>query len=169
MMFLALGVDELVVGHACAGRWRSPPGRPGSPHQTRHPEQRITAEHLGVEEIVVDAAVDHIHGFQTTGAAHPDPIVFADQIAALHQLDAHLLGQVAVLEVGAVEHPGSEHHHGGGIGPGSQFPQSLKQLGGVVVDRLNGAARKEAGEHALHDTPVLQEVGHFGGTAGVVL
>ena len=165
-----IGVDELVIGHTAARGVGDghPAGRIGR-HQAPHPQHRITAEHGRIEEVVVDAPVNHIHRFEAGGTAHPDPVALADQITPFHQLDAHLLGQVAVLEVGAVEHPRRQQHHLGLVGPGGQLPQGLEQMGGIVVDRLDGATGEQAREHALHHAPVLEEIGHPRRAAQVVL
>ena len=49
---------------------------------------------------------------ETVDGAHVDAVVVDDdEIAALDQLDAHLLGQEGVLEVGRVVDTGGEHHH----------------------------------------------------------
>jgi hypothetical protein len=43
--------------------------------------------------------------------AHVDDAVVDEEVLALDQLDAHLLGEEGVLEVGAVERAGREQHH----------------------------------------------------------
>ena len=156
-----IGVDELVVGHAGArGIGDRHPSGAHHIDQARYAEHRIAAEHLGVEEVVIDAAVDHVHGFPACRAAHPDATVFTDQIAALHQGNSHLLGEVAVLEIGAVEHARGEQHHPGCITPGGEILQGAQQMGWIVVNRLHRASGKQAREQPLHHPPVLEKVGH---------
>ena len=156
-----VGVDQLVVGDAGArGVGDGDPSLPQHIDQARHPQHRVFAEHGGIKKIIVDAAVDHIHGFQAIGAAHPHPAAFAHQIAPLHQVNAHFLGQVAVFEIGAVEHPGRQDRHAGGVTPGRQVLKGAQQMGGIVVDWLNGTAFEQAREQSLHHPTVLEEVGH---------
>jgi hypothetical protein len=102
-----VGVDDLVVGH---------PGADGVGHgdvagavgadQTRHAQDRIGPEDGRIEEVVVDAPVDHVHRHQAGGRAHEDPGVAHHQIAALDDGNAHLAGEEGVLEIGAVGTPG---------------------------------------------------------------
>ena len=66
------------------------------------PSSRVGAEAERIEEVVVDAAVDHVDALQAVRRLHVDDVVLDHQVAALDQLDAHLLGQEGVLEVGRV-------------------------------------------------------------------
>ena len=75
-------------------------------------EHRIGAEHRGVEEIVVDPAIDHVHLLAALGSPHPDAAVLHVEVPALAELDAHLLGEEGMLEVGAVVEPRGEEHDG---------------------------------------------------------
>ena len=85
-------------------------------HQARHAEHAVGAERQRVEEVVVDAAVDHVHALQAARRPHEDAVLIDDQVAALDQLDAHPLGEEAVLEVGRVVHARAEQHDGR-VGP----------------------------------------------------
>ncbi len=73
------GVDHLVIGHAGARRI----GQchvalaPGA-HQAVHAEHGLGVEHLGVDEHVVDPAVDHVDPGQPVDAAHVDAVVVAN-------------------------------------------------------------------------------------------
>ena len=62
----------------------------------------IGQEYQRIEKVVVDAAIDHVHALQPFGGAHVDDIVLDHQIAALDQLDAHLVGEEGMLVIGAV-------------------------------------------------------------------
>ena len=68
-----VGVHHLVVGDAVARRvgQRHAAGAIGV-HQARHAQHRVGAERLRVEEVVVDAAVDHVDPPQALGRPHPD-------------------------------------------------------------------------------------------------
>ena len=74
-----------------------------------HAEERVFAENERIEEVVVDAAVDHVHLLEAGGGAHEDTAIFEQQIATFDDGHAHLLREVAVLEVGAVVHAWREH------------------------------------------------------------
>jgi hypothetical protein len=52
--------------------------------------------------------IDHVDALGTLGGAHEHGLVLHEQVLALDQLDAHLLGEEGVLEVGAVVVPGRE-------------------------------------------------------------
>ena len=61
-----------------------------------------------IEEVVVDAAIDDVDALEAVDGLHVDDDAVDDQVAALDQLDAHLLGEKTVLEIGAVVDAGSE-------------------------------------------------------------
>ena len=107
-----VGIDELVVGHAGARRVRQRHvARGPGAHQARHAERGILAEHLRVEEVVVDAPVDHVHARPAAHRLHVDAVVtIYREVAALDQLAAHLPREVGVLEVRRVVDAGREHH-----------------------------------------------------------
>ena len=63
------------------------------------PSDGVGAEAERIEEGVVDAAVDDVDAPQAVRRLHVDDVVLHHQVAALDQLDAHLLGQEGVLEV----------------------------------------------------------------------
>ena len=72
---------------------------------------RIGAERLGVEEVVVDAAVDHVARARRPLVVRMKTVPSRDdEVAAFDQLDAHLLGEEAVLEVRRVVDAGREQH-----------------------------------------------------------
>ncbi len=96
-----VSIDNLIVRHAIArsiGQRHA--SRPVGRYQARDAQQRVGPECVGIQEIVVDAAVDHVHALQAFGGAHEDVAIVHHQVAALHQLHAHLLGQEAVLKIG---------------------------------------------------------------------
>ena len=85
-----VGVDRLVVGDAGADRvgQRDMAGAIG-PHQPRHAERAVGAERFGVEEVVVDAAVDDVDRPRPGGGQHRHPVIGANhQVAALDQRHA---------------------------------------------------------------------------------
>ena len=85
------GVDRLVVGDAGARRVRERDvaGAVGV-HQARDAERAVAPEGERVEEVVVDAPVDHVDALAALGGAHEHVIVLDHQVAALDQRDAHL-------------------------------------------------------------------------------
>ncbi len=102
-----VAVDRLVVGDAGADRVgeRDVAGLVGR-HQARHAERRVRPERERVEEIVVDAPVDHVDALEAFGRAHVDDLALDQQVAAFDEFDAELVGQERVLVVGRVERPG---------------------------------------------------------------
>ena len=63
----------------------------------------LKAEGQRVHEVVIDAAIDHVHLTQAFGGAHPYFFVLDGEIASFDQLYAHLLCQKSVFEIGGVE------------------------------------------------------------------
>ena len=100
-------------------------------------ERRVGAERLGVEEQVVDAAVDDVDALEAVDRAHVDAVVVADdQVAALDERRAHPLGEERVLEVRRVEDAGRQHgDRRVADALGRERHEQLVQLVGVGVDR----------------------------------
>ena len=101
----------------------------------------IGPERHGIEELVVDAAVDDVDAPAALRRAHVDAVAGAEQVATLDQLDAHQTRQQRVLEVGAVEGTGGEHHDdrlvdARGRGGGKRGEQPAR----VVADRTDAHA-----------------------------
>ena len=167
-----VAVDRLVVGDAGADRVgeRDVAGMVAR-HQAGHAERGIGAEGERIEEVVVDAAIDHVDALGPLGGAHEDELVLDEQVAPLDQLDAELVGQEGMLVIGRVVDAGREQHHGRigvGGGRGDRF-QGRQQLVRIVLDRRHAVAGEQLREQPQHDLPVLQHVGDAGGRAGIVL
>ncbi len=166
-----VAVDGLVVGDARAGRVRERDvaGAVGVEEPGRA-EHRVLAEDQRVEELVVDAAVDHVDALQALRRAHVDDVVVAQQVAALDELDAHVAGEERVLEVGRVVHAGREQHdrrhRRRGRRDGAQRGEQLLR---VLVDAEHAVALEERRELALHRRAVLEHVARARGRAQVVL
>ena len=166
-----VGVDRLVVGHAGADRigQRHAAGAVGR-HQAGHAEHRVGAEDFGVEEVVVQPPVDHVHPLRPLGGAHVNRFVLDEQVLTFDQLDAHLLGEEAVLEIRAVEGARGQQHRGRiAHAGGCHRAQGLEQQVGVVLDRVHVVAREQVGEEPHHHLAVLEQVAHPRGHAQVVL
>ena len=144
-------VDRLVVGHPGADGVgeRDAAGAVGL-EQARHAQHRVGPEGERVEEVVVDAAVDHVHALRPLGGAHEDGAVLDEEVLPLDQLDAHLLGEEGVLEVGAVEVAGREQHDHRVLDvAGRDLAQRLEQQVRVVVDRADGCGAKSSGKSRI--------------------
>ena len=103
-------IDRLVVGDAGArGVDQRDVAAAVGVHQAGDAQRAVGAEAERVDEVVVDAAVDHVDPPQAAGGAHVDEVVVDDQVAAFDQLDAHLSRQEAVLEIRRVEDARREH------------------------------------------------------------
>src|SRR5690606_13999326 len=102
------------------------------------PKQRLRAKNFRVEVVITDASIDHIDTLEPARGAHLNVAISHDEILGLHQLDAHLLGQEAVLVVRAVVTPGRQHYDprlSGHVLP--EVTQHREQAHGVVVDGPN--------------------------------
>ncbi len=163
-----IGVDGLVVRHPGAdGIGQDQMALFVDREQARHAQHGVGAEGQGVEEGVVDAAVDHVHPLRPHRGAHVEVVVLDEEVLPLHQLHAHLLGQEGVLEIGAVEGSRREHHHGGVV-HGAGVAQGVEQQGGVVGHRRHLVALEKLGEEPHHHLAVLQHVGDPAGHAQIV-
>ncbi len=98
-----VGVDRLVVGNAGAdGVGDGDVAATVGGEQSGDAEHGVGAKHQGIEEVVVDAAIDDVHALRALGGAHEYGFVTDEEVLSFHQLDAHLLRQEGVFEVGAV-------------------------------------------------------------------
>jgi hypothetical protein len=123
-----------------------------------------------VDEVVVHAPVDDVHLPQPAGGARVDAVLVDDEVAALDDLDAHLAGQEAVLEVGRVVDPGRQQHDRGiGVVGRGERPQRREQLLRVVLDRQHPVRLEQRRERALHGLAVLEHVADARRGAQVVL
>jgi hypothetical protein len=66
-------------------------------------------------------------GIEAVGGAHEDPAFAHHEVAALDDGDAHLPGEEAVLEVGAVVDAGGEEDDGGIVAPGARWRRALRR------------------------------------------
>ena len=157
-----VGIHRLVVGHAVADRvGQRHVARPVGAHQPRNSHQRVAAEDQGVQEVVVHPAVDHVHPPQPADGLHVHHVVVHDQVAAFHQLDAHLLGQKAVLKVRAVVAARRQQHRlGRRAAPRRQALQNPAQLRRVVVHREHPVGLEGLRQRPRHNQPVFQNVGN---------
>jgi hypothetical protein len=78
------------------------PARPDGRQQAGYAKRGLRIEGERVHEIVVDPAINDIDLDRALGGAHPHITVAHEQIAAFDELDAHLLGEEHMLEIGAV-------------------------------------------------------------------
>ncbi len=166
-----VGVDELVVGDAVADRVRDRDvPEAGGEHEPGRAEHRVGPELLRVEELVVDAAVDHVDAGGTGGRAHPHAPAGAEQVAALDELDAHEPREQGVLVVRGVVDAGRQHDDGRILDAlGRARAQRLQQAVRVVADRPHPHRREQLGQGLRHDAAVRDDVAHAARHAHVVL
>ncbi len=113
------------------------------------------------QEIVIDAAIDDIHALRAAGGAHVEHVIAHEQVLALDQFHAHLLGEEGMLEVGAVEGARCQHDYGRiGHRAVGHAAQIVEQHVRVVADRFDGLLGEELGEQAHHHAAVLDHVRH---------
>jgi len=98
-----VGVDGFVIGDAGAdGIGDGDAAAAVGGEESRDAEHGVGAKHQGIEEVVVDAAVDHIDALRALGGAHEYCFVSDEEILPFHQLDTHLLSQECVFEIRAI-------------------------------------------------------------------
>ena len=166
-----IGIDRLVIRNAGADRIgdRDIAGLPRA-DQPAHAQHGFRAEHVRVEEIVVQAAIDRVDGAQAGDGAHVDALVLDHEVRADDERHAHFARQEDMLEIGGVVDAGREQHDlriamlaGGDVG------HRGAQAAAVIIDRLEADAGHEVRKGAQHEMPVLDDVGDAGGRAGIIL
>ncbi len=164
-----IGIDRLVVGDAGAqGIGNDHIARPIGVEDAGHAERGILAEDQRIDEIIVDAAVDHVDALEARGGAGIDDIVVDQEVAAFHQLDAHLAREEGVLEEGGVEHAGREHRDRDVVVIGREAAQCGEKLVGIVLDGAHAGGAEHGREGPAHHVAVGEHVGDAGGDAEVV-
>ena len=166
-----VAVHGLVVGDSRAdGIGQGHPPLPVDLEQPRHAQHGVGAEGGGVQEVVVYPSVDHVDLLPSLGRPHPHAAVLDVEVASLHELDTHLLGEEGVLEVRAVVLAGGEHDDGRLLQVARrEAAQGLEKGGGVMLDRPHTAPLEEAGKGPRHDHAVGQHVADPARRAQVVL
>ena len=95
--------------------------------QPRHAEQGVGAEDEGVEEVVIDPAVDHIDAPQSLGGAHVYEAIVDQQVAAFHQRRANFIREEHVFVKGRViDSRCQEDDAGVGASLGGEVAQGLE-------------------------------------------
>lgn len=124
-------------------------------------DHRIGPEVQRIEEVVVEPPVYDMDGHLATRGPHPDPVVPADQVVPLDQLNPHQPGEQGVLEVGGVAGTGGEDDDPGvDRAAGCRGPQRGEQPLRVPVHRQHMLLREERGEDPGHRPAVLDDVRH---------
>ena len=126
---------------------------------------------MGIEKVVVEPAVDDVDPLRSPGGPEEDLIVLHEQVLPEDQLDAHVPGQEAMLEVGRVVRPRREQDDRGRVvGPRRRDrAEGLPEVSRIILDPPHAALLEELGKHLLHHHPVLDHVADPGGAAAVVL
>ncbi len=167
-------VHHLVVGCAgadCVGKVHI--ALPVCGHQPGDAEDRIWAEGEGIEEVVIESAIDHIDPFEAFCGFHVDDVVFDDQVLADNDLYTHAPGEERVFEVGGVVDARGEEYDGGVLWRwavnGGDVTEESKQLLAVVVDGPYLLVCEQRGEDPLHHLAIGQNIADSGRAAPVVL
>jgi len=171
--FRDVSVDRFVVGDAGAdGISESDvPGTVGV-EETGHAKCRIRAEAERIEEVVIDSAVDDVDAAQARGGAHIDDVVVREEVAALDELDSHLLSEERVLEISGVGDTRREQDRSGILAIRAvirnQRTERGKQLAGVMIDRPDAVVTEERRENTLENLAIRDHVRNAAGDAKIV-
>ncbi len=99
-----IGIDDLVIGHSgTRGIGQANIAFQPGLHQAFHTQDRFRVEYRRIQELVIDAAVDHVHGRQAVNGFHEDMIVLNHQVTTLDQFGAHALCQERMFKIGRIE------------------------------------------------------------------
>ena len=124
-------------------------------YQTPDAQQRVGPEHQRVEEVVINAAVDHVHLLQAVGGAHIHVAIPHYQVLAFHQFGPDFAGEEHVLIEGGVVDAGREQGDDGVALPaGAQFLKGGLKGSAVALHFLHPRAAVDAGEGDLGRLPV---------------
>ena len=145
-------VDRLIVSHAVAHRVRQRHvARPVRSHQPRHAKNRVRAKGQRIEKFVIDAPVDHVHPRQPADRLHVNDAAIHDQVAPFDQLDAHLLREEAVFEVGAVVNARRQQDDLRVVfAARRKAAQDARKLRGIMVHRQHLAGLKSIRKSPRH-------------------
>ena len=168
-----VAVDRLVIGNAGADGIgeRDIAGMIGR-HQPRHAEHRGWVEDQRIDEGIVEAPVDDVHPFRALRRPHENHIVTHEQIGALDELDAELVGEEAMFVKGAVVPARCQQHAdrrtaadaGARADRGQRFEQCLR----VGFHRRNLDLVEQFGDQLEHHLAVFEHVRHPRRGAGIV-
>ena len=163
-------VDGFVVGDAGAGGVGEG-DRSGAVgvEEAGDAEGAVVIEGDGVDEFVVDAAIDDADSLAAFSGSGEDLVVFDDKVSAFNQRDSHFAGEEGVLEEGGVVAAGGEDdgerifaivwcHKGQGV------EEHLR----VIADGPDGVAVEELREGSCEEVSVFDDVGDSAGAAAVV-
>ncbi len=157
-----IGVDRLVVGDAGAGRvGQRHITLAIGPHDAGYTEQRFRLEDLGIDELIVDAAIDDVDALQAFGGPHIDDIVLDEEVGALRQRHTHLLGEIGVLEIGRIIDAGRQNDDVRLVtAVRRDVLQRLVEMVAIVADRADLQRMEGVGQDALEHGAVFQHVGN---------
>ena len=94
-----VGVNRFVVGYSSANCVRQRNfARSVRLHQPWDTDHAVRPEYLRVEEIIVDAVVDHLHPHKTGDRPHIDLLVLNYEVRAHDEWHTHLTGKEDVFE-----------------------------------------------------------------------
>ena len=119
-------------------------------HQAGHPQGGVGTKCQRIEEVVVDAPVDHVYPLGALSRPHINNAGFDKQIAPFDQLDPELVGQERMLEIGRVIDAGCQQRDrrlGRRMLRRYRF-QRRQQFIRIVVDRRDAMREKRDPEKA---------------------
>lgn len=140
-----------------------------SVEEAGHAESAVVIERDGVDEVVIDAPVDHADALTAFGGSGKDLVIFDDEVAPFDERDSHFAGEEGVLEVGGVVAARGEHDGKGVFAvvrsdEGERIEEHLR----VVADGPDGVAIEELGEGSGEEVSVLNDVRDPAWTSAVV-
>ena len=106
-----ISVDRLVIGDARSrsiGQCHAT--RPDNFHQVINAQTGIGTETFGIDEVIIDSTINHIHPLEPLCGVHVDVTVIDDQVSTLYQFDSHLLSQEGVFKVSRIINARRQHN-----------------------------------------------------------
>ncbi len=121
-----------------------------------------------IEPLVGDAVVDDLHLFQTGNGLEIDGVIQHEQVAALHERDAHAPGEKAVFGIHRAAGAGGKQHHGR-VGIVGKRAEQFENVHRRLRNGVNGKILETLWDHPGQSAPVLDHVGNARRVAEVVM
>jgi hypothetical protein len=138
--------------------------------QPRSAECGVLLKGQRIKIVVVHASVEDVHAFEAARGARIDSVVVDEEVAALDEIDRHLVRKKRVLVVGRVENARRQQHDLGiGAVLRGDFAQMREQRSRVVIDRTDMIALEQLWVDLLDDLPIREHVRDAAWDAQVVL
>ena len=136
--------------------------RPYGLQKAWHTQGGVGPQLKRVEVLVVHPFEQTMHRHQPAQGFKKQPLVAHDQVAALHQAQAQVAGQIGVLKIGFVVRPGGQQGDVGSIASRAQCLEAVHERAVSGGQPLHLQRLKSLGKLARHRQAVFQQIAQPG-------